>query len=282
MSRRALFFLAVLGLSVGMHLDLFADVVGLGGAKFVRRQSEAYAMMILIPLFWELFANGGHPCSTKEPVFRQQTSPGLFTAWFVALVGFSVVFLFDTIVPNYLVTLKEALAAAIAISLYLAWSRSFFPHNKVWALGASTQNRISRLNYYALVALVIIVTYKPLPGKLFGEGVADWLEENSEAFGATILIPLYFDLISRQRGRVPQFFWYAALATVPLLVQLDAQPGALDSLMGWAAQMTEAFIAALGISIYFDVLRPDIESPAEPFNPEEQSAEPALRLVEQR
>ena len=256
MSRRTLFYVAVLGLSTVMHLDIFAAIVSEGGAKFVRRQSEAYAMMLLIPLFWEWFATGGHPASREHPTFRQHTPSGWFTAWFAALIGLSLVLAFDTGIPNQIVTLKEALAAAIVISLYLAWSRSFFPHNKLWAIGASTQNRIARLSYYAVVVLVIVVTYKPLPAQMFGESTAVWLEENSEAFGATVLIPLYFDLVSRQRGRLPQFVWYGVLASVPLLVQVGIQPPILDPLMDWLAQMTEAFIAALGISLYFDVVRP--------------------------
>ena len=271
MLRRAIFFLAIFGLSVGMHLDLFAEVIGIGGTKFVRRQSEAYAMMLLIPLFWELFARGGHPTSRNEPMFRQQTPFGLFVGWFVALVGFSVVFVFDTGIPNYIVTLKEALAAAFVISLYLAWSRSFFPQDEVWALGAATRNRVARLSYYSLILLIIVITYKPLPEQVLGASVALWLEENSEAFGATVLIPLYFDLVSRQRGRFPQFVWYAALASIPLLVQLDAHPAMFDAFMDWMAQMTEAFIAALGISIYFDVIRPDADGVPEPISAERES-----------
>ena len=256
-----LFFAATIALSFGIHLDLVESTLGGDGARFLRRQSEGYAIIFLVPLFWMIFAFGGHPRARSELVAREKTNMAVFTLWFAALITLSIVLALDLDLPNQVVTLKEALAAAVVISLYLAWSRGFLPRNEVWARGGPTVGPAPRLGYYVLVAVVTIVTYTALPERMFGESAAIWLEENSEAFGATVLVPLYFDLFSEKKETGKRLVWYAFLIAVPLIVRADVQPQAFDTFVGWLSQLTEAFIAALGVSIFFDLVAPLRETP---------------------
>lgn len=257
------FFLAFLALSISIHFSWFEEILGNGGASIVRRQSEAYVLILLIPLFWELFAKSGSPSSREELAGREPTSQLAFATWFGVLLGLSVLLSFDTGIPTFIVTLREATAAVFVICLYLAWSRSFFPSSKVWAAGAPTANRTVRRSYYGLM-LIIVVMQTPLSLELFGQSVHDRLVDHAETVAAVVLIPMYFDFISRDVGRLRRFLWYAALVSAPIVVRLPVFPAGFDSLIDWTMRVTEAFIAAIAVSLYFDVLRPELS--ATPFS----------------
>ncbi len=61
----------------------------------------------------------------------------------------------------------------------------------------------------------------------------------------------------RRSGWVNRGLWYGFLVVFPLYIQTDLAGVLLgDALAGWMTYTTEAFVAALGISPYFDFVRP--------------------------
>ena len=236
------------------HIPLVIDAVGSGAAEFVRRQSEAPALVALIVSLWAIFAGDGHPHAASPEVPRQSRTSGLrWGGWFASLLVLSVLAVTWDSAPNAFITLKEAFAAAIVISLYLGWSCGFLPNDRLWRSGAPTASLTSRFSYYLGVLALTAVSYTSLPTDVLGEGVGVWLKESSEAFIAILLIPIYFDFVAGKRPWPVRAAWYGALVTVPLLVQFGIFPGP-DSLGDWFAEPTEAFLAAIVISIFFDLL----------------------------
>ncbi len=269
--RRVLYFVAVVAFGFVVHQGVLADLFGLGPMKFFRRQSEAYAIMFGVPLYWELFARHAHPGDRGPLVARQPRSSAPQLAFFGALIALSFVLAFAMAIPNSVVTLKEALVAVFGISAYLGWSRGFLPSSTAWGRGAPIRSQVLRLCYYILVVGIIIVSYKPSVHAALGESRGNWLQENSEAFGALLAIPLYFDVAARYRNRLVNVAWYGLLIAIPVMVQINGMPEFAHSFVGWLQQMTEAFIAAIAISFYFDVV---VERPVDRPEHEPVGAEP--------
>ena len=106
--------------------------------------------------------------------------------------------------------------------------------------------------YYTAVAVLAVVAEQGGIGGRAGE----WLEINTEAYAAMLLIPAYFDFIAPCRRRVCRLAWYVGLVAVPIMVQTGALGLVLpDSAVDWTETTTEAFIAAFVISAYFDFWR---------------------------
>ena len=69
-----------------------------------------------------------------------------------------------------------------------------------------------------------------------------------------ILIPLYFDLPARSSNWLAKVAWYGVVVFIPVAVQFDGFPSAVMPVIDTLRETTEAFIAALAISIFFDIL----------------------------
>lgn len=255
MSRRALFLLSVAAFGIVTQLEFVSDVFGSGITEFVRRQSEAYAMVVLIIGFWELFAADGHPASLDQPEHPVSTSRIWYYAWFTILAVAAILLTQDVGLPQNIVTLKEAFPAAIVVTGYLGWSRSFLPRDTLWARGAPARSGQSRVTYYAVAVLVAFVGIIGLPDAFFGDSLNELFEEHAETLGAIVLVPLYFGVFARTNRR-SRAIWIGFLAGVPFLIQLNRFPDFLDATVEWTARITESFLAALMVTIYFEFVRP--------------------------
>ncbi len=116
--------------------------------------------------------------------------------------------------------------------------------------------------YYGLIAGFVVIVHRPWLPDLLGDTVVDELRVNDEAYAAALLIPLYFDVAARQARRHLRALWYLALLALPLATQAGAADSLLpDGIGGWLERTTEAFLAAIVVSLYFDFVRGD-RSPA--------------------
>lgn len=247
------------------HIPFVIDVVGAGAASFVRRQSEAPALIGFVVLLWAIFADDGYPRDGGPEVRRQrQSNPLVWGAWVALLLLLSVLTVTWDSAANSFITLKESFFAVTVISLYLAWCCSFLPKDTTWRSGAPTKPVAQRVTYYIVAAVVTVLSVTTLPGAIFGEGVGLYLRESSEGYVALLLIPLYFDLIAGKRPWVMRAAWYAGLVAIPVIVQLNPFPSSFEPLVSWYGETTEAFIATIVISAFFDLFarfygRPEAE-----------------------
>lgn len=233
-----------------------SDVVGDGPTALLRRQSEGYVMIALLLGFWAWLAPSGHPSSPGTVIPRNPiTSTARWFGWFGALIVATLLMSATDMLPNALVTLKEAAVGVIVVSWYLSWSRGLGPGSETWANGASVQNVATRVSYYSVMVAVIIFTYVGVFDVL-GDDVSTWFRENSEAFGAVLLIPMYFDLVAPRRSVLSRVLWYGGIVVLLILAQISGYPDAIQPYAGWLNEMTEAFIAAIAISAFFDLLAP--------------------------
>ncbi len=263
MRRLSYYAVVVVGAAM-IHAGFFPDVVGGQAADFFRRNSEGYVVMALVPAFWDIFAWAMSPGAAGRPTDRGSIRPWSWHAAWLGMLATAAVATQSSLVeelgidlPQSVITLGEAFVATVAISVYLAWSRGLFPSPPEPAAGAPVVSWRHRLVYYAAVGILAGFGYQALADSILGGGVADWLQLNAEALGAALLIPVYFDVVARSSRRiVVRIAWYAILAVVPILAQSGALDGvAAHGLVDWLTRITEAFLAAIVITIYFDVWR---------------------------
>jgi len=253
--RRALYYaLFVLG-AVIVQQPIARTLLGGSPVRFLRRQSEAYALLVLVPAYWDLFAGRADPRARGRSQPRTPVDPRNQLLWFGGLLVLSILLGVGAGLPQSIITLKEAAVAALVITAYLGWSRGLLPWSRSWAQGGPVVPPAAQITYYVVVVVIALVSYQSFTPDLIGEATATWLRENSEAWAALVVIPLYFDLIAQRREPNIHLAWYLVLGGVALAIQADAWPGAFDSLIGWGRQTTEAFIAAVVISFYFDFVR---------------------------
>lgn len=262
--RRLAYYAAVIVGAVVVHQSFFASWVGGAVTDFLRRNSEAYALMVLVPAYWDLFAPQGDPRrrGLVAPWGSRPNDLAGQVAWF-GFLGVGVVLLQTGIpealgvdLPQAVITLGEAFVAAIVISLYLGWSRGLGTWAKTWAEGQPMVSPWARTIYYVLVLGLTVAIYQSWFFDLFGKTAVDWLQVNAEAYAAALVIPLYFDLVAASRRPIVRIVWYVGLLVAPVAIQ----SGALDpllgaALVGWLERTTEVFLAAFVISGYFDVVR---------------------------
>jgi len=252
---------AIVCLGIGWlgHLDFFSDLSN-GGAAFLRRQSEAYAIIGLFVGFWAWFMPSVHSSTASTASAPQANKPRtsfvLSFAWFCAIgAALLLVTLWDE-GPGPLVTLKEAFVAVLVVSGYLMWSRGFSPGDP--AVGTATRSREARAAYYVAVLVVAVTSAVPFLDDVVGMGMASLFSESNEAFAAIILISLYFDIAARRSTMLARVIWYSVLIALPVAAQFDGYPGPIADIGVWLQQVTEAFIAAIGISLLFDFVVPAI------------------------
>lgn len=248
---RLLFYGGVAGFGLLVHWAsllegrLPAEVIDL-----VRRNSEAYLLMILVALDVELISAG--PPGTG----RARRSAWLAV---LAVAWVATYFLGQTLgLPQAIITLNEPLMAAVIISLYLPWSREkASPWEPI---------RGRQLAYYAVAVALVVLGELPLAG-WEGSPAMVAIVDNAETIAAAILVSLYFDLVGRWPQTAPwttsrwRIAWYPLLALTPVAYtllnpvgrDLTLAEGLGESTVAWLQRTTEAFIAALGISLYFDL-----------------------------
>ncbi len=257
--RRYAYYLAVAILAVLAHQQFAIDVPGDSLSEFLRRNSEALALMVLIPVYWDFVV-----CATPPG----KSSGSRRIVWYGFLITGVAVLQFGElrsglglVLPDSFITLGESFVAAFVISVYFEWSRD--------ARGVRRRSRLAISAYYLAVVAATILASQLFVRTLVGEPTAEWLSVNAEAFVAMALIPFYFDFVAavfscqgtmprvRRSDWVNRGFWYGFLIVFPLFIQTDLAGVVLgNALAGWMTQTTEAFIAALGVSLYFDFVRP--------------------------
>ena len=256
--RRLSYYLAVVVGGILVHQHIAVSLFGSGVMDEFRRNSEAYALMIL-PVYWDLFAGSTEPDGTggTQSIGPSWVGQG---AWFILMAAITF-FLPSTLpadlgLPQSIITLREAVLGLLVISAYLGWSRSILPSRLHMIDGRPTVSRNARIAYYAAVVILAVVVNLGWVGRVAGDTVGDWLQADIEAFAAIVLIPLYFDLIVPRKAWWTRVAWYGFLVATPILVQ----GGFLDAVLpfglrDWIGRATEAFIAAFVISAYFDFWR---------------------------
>ncbi len=257
LTRRA-YYAAVVAAGLIIHLDVVGELLGPGATSLLRRNSEAYVLMVLIPMYWDFIV----------PSTRRATR----LVWYTSLLVATVVLqtgATSSHLPTAVVTLGEAFAATAAISLYLDWSRRRLgSHVADGGLAPWSQRGV----YYGGVAIFTALIYQGFFADVAGGGVTEWLQVNAETYGAMVVVPLYFDLIvpigggdarnaipalpSAPGWKISRLVWYATLVLIPTLVQTHRVDWLLgDDLAFWVGRITEAFLASIVISLYFDVIR---------------------------
>lgn len=257
-SVRTLYYATVVLAGALAHTTIPEAIAGPGAADLLRRNSEAYAMALLIPLFWDLHAPGLEPASPRERLGGANC--GRAAGWF-ALTLLAMVALQSTVLPTLglglpqaVVTLGEAFTATLVVSGYLTWSRSIVSCHATSIDGGATVSVAGRLAYYGIVVLTAVMVEQAQAVTVLGETVTGWIRLQSEAFTAMLLVPLYFDAVAARRSPRVRVVWYFALVAIPLLIQGGPLTGIMpESLRFWIGTTTEAFIATMLISAYFDV-----------------------------
>jgi hypothetical protein len=250
---RLVYYPAVALVAVGFHQGFVADLLGPEASDFLRRNSEAYVLMLLVPAYWDFVRLSEPPPPTDSETLR-------WAGWYATLVAAVVVLQTDMVgavdLPQSLVTLGEAFVAATVVSLYLDWSRGGFP-GRWWGRAPRPRHRVW---YYAACAGFTVLVYQGFVRDVIGGDAVEWLQVNAEAYAAVLLVPAYFDVVrpTVTRFRRPWWTiraaWYGVLLAFPLFIQTSAAESLLgEALAGWFGQTTEAFLAAIVISLYVDV-----------------------------
>ncbi len=256
--RRIFYYSLVFGLGVAVHQGFVADLVGSELGDLLRRNSEAYVMMWL-PLYWDVFATGSDPDGLGgESMVGGRTLLRRQGIWFALLAAVAVLLQVaalrpdGAVLPNAIATLGEGFVALFFVSLYVGWSRGFLSPTVHTFRGSPVAGHRSRARYYGAVVVVALVAERAW----IGGGIGDWLEINTEAYAAMLLIPTFFDLVAPSQKPVVRLVWYAGLALTPGAVQMGVVDAIFPAAVGaWLETTTEAFIATFAISVYFDLIR---------------------------
>ncbi|MFT7475861.1 MAG: hypothetical protein ACI81L_002804 [Verrucomicrobiales bacterium] len=264
---RSMYFIAWLGFIVLVHQSVLAELIGSGNASWLRRNNEAYVLAALVPMFWELFALTVDPRSpTAELTERRPMWRRSVFVWFLVMILATITLQTETIfgalgLPNTITTYGEAFFATAVITAYLAWSRGLF---RPTFTGAPVVGPWARASFYATIALLTMLLHQAFFAERFGSSFVDWWTLNAEAYGAMLLVPLWFDVVAGKPWPKSGYWtlaWMAMLITVPYVVssQIFGDHGVADSatmqFIRWVGRTTEAFIAALVVGLYFAVWR---------------------------
>jgi len=175
----------------------------------------------------------------------------------LGLVAMAVVFVvFDAIGPStdlpiWVITLNEALLGAVVLLAYLVFSGADRPARAKW--------------FYAGLLLVVLAGELPIAGWEDGPA-AMWIVDHAEGWGFALLAALYLDFVRPWRfegtvtsGPLGRSIWYLGLLVVPLLfsalnengVDSNAAAGPYESTLVWVQRITEAFVAAVLLTLYY-------------------------------
>jgi hypothetical protein len=259
--RRTAYYAVVLLGAIAVHQDWVATIIGDGFGSLLRRNSEAYVMMLILPAYWDLFAPSVDPDGhgATATIGPRMLPHG---AWFAGLALAAIVL--QSHVPGALgvdlaqalVTLGEAFVAGIVICLYLGWSRAILPGPSHVITGAAVRPAGARAVFYVAVLGLAVAVQQSWFAMVAGDDLTGWFQVNIEAYAAMLLVPAYYDLVAPSRRRWVRPAWYVCLVATPLLVQGGLLDGIVpESLLAWLGRTTEAFVAAFAISAYVDLWR---------------------------
>ncbi len=216
-------------------------------------------MMLLIPLYWDLFLRGAGPSGRDgEQLVGGSRHAQLQTAWFIGLALVTAVLQpamrnpDGGSLPQSVVTLGEGFLAALIVTLYLAWTRGATGVSVQSVNGAAVVPWSFRVAYYVAVVLLAVIGEQSLLGD--SEVLGETIRLNTEATAAMILIPLYFDVVAATTAAWHRVAFYGGLAATPLAIQ-GLMSDSAPALIVWAETVTEAVLAALVIAAYFDWIR---------------------------
>ncbi|MGA9596795.1 MAG: hypothetical protein WBV06_11595 [Acidimicrobiia bacterium] len=257
--RRVGYYVVVLIVGVCVHQTVVARFLGVGMAAFLRRNSEAYVLMWL-PAYWDMFA---YRCDPDGRGAVASVGGAVQLSYQVVWVGAMVVTTFilqaraaapmRDMLPQSIITLGEGFLGIAVVSVYLGWSRGIAHRRRRLVTGAAIVPGWQRAVYYGAVVLVAVLAQQSFVSDHISPDLAAWLQVNTEAYMAMLLIPAYFDLVA---GRQRMWVWLACLAATPLVTQAWLHWGlAPRSVFAWLETTTEAFIAAFVISVYFWLIR---------------------------
>lgn len=171
-----------------------------------------------------------------------------------AMAAFFVVF--DAIGPStglpiWVITLNESLLGAVVLFAYLVFSGYRRPQTAKW--------------FYLVLAAVVLAGELPIPG--WGDSApAWWIVNHAEGWGFALLAAIYLDFVrpwpferDKTAGVVGRGFWYVGIVVTPLLfsalnehgVDSTAAVGPYESTLVWVQRITEAFVAAVLITVYY-------------------------------
>jgi|GEM_PF-5958790 len=257
--RRIVYYGAALAGVVLVHQRFVATLLGTELTSVLRRNNEAYLMLLIIPAYWDVFAAPADPdgAGATAPVDGRWVGQA---TWFggvvLAAVALQSGLLEEAgiVLAPAIATLGEAFVAAVVICGYLGWSRAILPGRSGHAVtGAAVVPAATRAVYYAAVVLVAVAAQQSWVADLLGGPVVDWLKVNVEAYAAMLLVPLYYDVVAPSRQRWVRPAWYAFLVAAPVAVQGRLLDGIVaDPLLAWLGRTTEAFIATFVVSAYID------------------------------
>ena len=110
------YYVAVIAGAVIVHQAFLAEILGGNAADLLRRNSEAYALMVLVPMFWDLFGPATGPSLLQGPRSGTERS-GSQGLWFSLLALGSVVLESQPEGwPTSITTLGEAFVGAFFIT----------------------------------------------------------------------------------------------------------------------------------------------------------------------
>ena len=252
---RVAFYAAVAVVAVLAHTGVPAALAGDGIGDLLRRNSEAYLMILLVPLYWDLHASLCHPdglttCDPKRRLRHQFWYFGALVAG-VVLTETGVPETLGWEVPDAINTLGEAFVAALVVGAYVGVTHGIMPPLAPRNGAPAVSVRV-RVGAIAAAVLGTALLYQDAVRSWLGQDAVAWLHVNAESYAAIIVLMVYFGFVAQQRQPV-RSVWYVALLAVPFGVQAAGAEGAL---LGWLERTTEGFIAAAVVAIYFDLLRP--------------------------
>lgn len=260
---RAVYYFGLIALSFLVTQPSISTIAGDGIGGLLARNGEAYALMFLIPAFWEAINVDGR---------NGRDSINQWFAWVAILAGVAFWLQSDLKagMPQSFVTLSEAFVAALFLSIYFSWSRSRAPFSR--GLTPLEDEAKRRQIYYAIAVSVALFATFQTTRDLFGDTASRILRLNGEAFGAMMIIPLYFDFVRDEiaklvpsKATLARFGWYGVLLAATIVTRDlgsvdDAQAGLINQLAK-ATGGAEPFLATLVISAYFDFMAPEQHRP---------------------
>jgi hypothetical protein len=170
--------------------------------------------------------------------------------WWGFLAGLYLLTVLIDGLPPSVATPNESILAVLSVSVFLTIFQPSEPGR--W-----------RLRWLFPVSAALVALVGELPLAMF-EPVSTWIMENAESLGFILLTTLLFGYLSSYPW--PQVMpaaplrvaWMVALVVLPIGVALvnpngvdaGAAVGVLESAMVWIQRITEAFIAAVLLTIY--------------------------------
>lgn len=215
----------------------------------IGRNIEAYVFALLAAVYFDL--------ATLRTTAVRAARTGLALAILAAFVATEALAT-QLQLPQSFITLNEAFLGLLIIIFYSHWSRP----------GADARPLASRQSLFYTVAVVVPILGE-LPIKGWESSLAQiWIVDHAETWGFVILTAMLIDFVlpwpPAERMPLSPVFrgaWYLALLAIPLLgsalnrhgVDSAAATGLVESSLVWIQRITEAFVAALALTVWLEL-----------------------------